>query len=104
MNVVGTVHASPGRRRTLRIVSNYEQQPEVPCQERLAASQREIQKLREENSELMKASNAFGQLAERLNTELRQVRRLGDADRRRWSRPGAMPRRSSAEARPSIDP
>ena len=102
MNAVGTVHASPVRRRTLRIMPN-DEDTEIPCEERLQATEQEIRKLREENGELMKASNAFGQLAERLNTELRQERRLGDADRRRWTRAGTIPRRAPAEARPSID-
>jgi hypothetical protein len=61
---------------------------------RLEASRLEIQRLREENARLIEASNVFGQLAERLNMEL-QERRLGEADRRRWSRLGAPSRRSS---------
>lgn len=69
---------------------------ELPCEEKLEASQREIQRLSEENSQLLKASNDFGQLAERLNTALRQERRVGEADRRRWERLGSKPRRSSA--------
>jgi hypothetical protein len=72
--------------------------PDIPCEDQLEASQREIQKLREENRELLKASNAFGQLAERLNSELRNERRLGETDRRRQSRPGSMSRRSPPEA------
>jgi hypothetical protein len=68
-------------------------------EERLEASRLEIQRLREENARLLEASTAFGQLAERLNTEL-QERRLGEADRRRWSRLGA-PSRRAPEGSPS---
>lgn len=67
-------------------------------EERLEASRLEIQRLREENARLIEASNAFGQLAERLNTALQQERRLGETDRRRWSRLGALSRRASASS------
>jgi hypothetical protein len=76
-------------------VSNHDDH-DVPCEEKLEASQREIQRLCEENTELLKASNAFGQLAERLNTELRQERRIGEGDRRRWDRAGSPSRRARA--------
>jgi hypothetical protein len=65
---------------------------------RLEASRLEIQRLREENERLVEASNAFGQLAERLNTELQKERRLGEADRRRWSRPGLPTRRTGSSS------
>jgi hypothetical protein len=74
-------------------VSNQE---DTSWEERLEASRLEIQRLREENARLVEASNAFGQLAERLNTELQQERRLGEADRRRWSRLGTPSRRLPA--------
>jgi hypothetical protein len=76
-------------------VSNQED-TDASWEERLEASRLEIQRLREENARLMESSNAFGQLAERLNTELQQERRLGEADRRRWARLGAPSRRASA--------
>ena len=80
------------------------QDNDIPCEERLEASQREIQRLREQNGQLIQASNDFGQLAERLNSELRKERRLGEEDRRRRFRPGSVPRRESTGARTSIDP
>jgi hypothetical protein len=76
-------------------VSN-QRDSDASLRERLEASHLEIQRLREENARLVEASNAFGQLAERLNTELQQERRLGEADRRRWSRLGAPSRRVPA--------
>jgi hypothetical protein len=80
----------------LRAMANNDD-PDSPCEERLEASQVEIAALREENEQLLKASNDFGQLAERLNTELRD-RRRGQPDRRRWPRLGAVPRRASQDA------
>lgn len=73
----------------------YHDDPETPCEERLQASKLEIVELREEeeNEQLAKSSNDFGQLAERLNSELRPERRLGKPDRRRWPRIGAASRR-----------
>ena len=65
--------------------------------ERLEASWLEIQRLREENARLLEASTVFGQLAERLNSEL-QERRLGAPDRRRWARLGAPSRRASTSS------
>jgi hypothetical protein len=78
-------------------VSNQEDR-DASWQERLEASRLEIQRLREENARLVEASNAFGQLAERLNTELQHERRLAEAERRRGSRSGLLPRRSPAES------
>lgn len=63
------------------------------CEDRLAASNLEVERLREENEQLVKASNDFGLLAERLNSERLQDRRTGMADRRRWPRIGALTRR-----------
>lgn len=67
---------------------------DLPLEELLAASELEIQRLREENARLLEASKVFGQLAERLNAQLQEERRLGEADRRRWSRLGSVPRRA----------
>jgi hypothetical protein len=75
---------------------SYQEDSDASWEERLETSRLEIQRLREENERLIEASNAFGQLAERLNTELQQERRLGEADRRRWSRLGAPSRRAPA--------
>jgi hypothetical protein len=72
----------------------YRENRDLPLEERLEASRLEIQRLREENSRLLEASKVFGQLAERLNTQLQEERRRGEADRRRWSRLGTTPRRS----------
>ena len=47
----------------------------------LEACQETVRELEEENKELRYASGAFGQLAERLNTALREERRRAD-DRR----------------------
>jgi predicted nucleic acid-binding Zn-ribbon protein len=68
---------------------------DTPCEERLEATKVEINELRENNEQLLKSSNDFGQLAERLNTELQQERRRGQPDRRRWPRIGAVSRRAS---------
>jgi hypothetical protein len=72
--------------------------PEIPCEERLEANRQEMAELREENEHLVKSSNDFGELAERLNLELRHERRLGQPDRRRWPRIGAVSRRASQSA------
>ena len=82
------------------------QDDDLPLEKRLEASQLEIQRLREENLQLLEASKAFGQLAERLNSQLQEERRLGDADRRRWSRLGTAPRRASTggTVTPAPDP
>jgi hypothetical protein len=78
-------------------VSNQEDS-DASLEARLEESRLEIQRLREENARLVEASTAFGQLAERLNTELLEERRLGEADRRKWSRLGAPARRNPAAA------
>ena len=72
--------------------------PEIPCEQRLEASKQEVDELREENEQLVKSSNDFGQLAERLNSALRHDRRFGQPDRRRWPRIGAVSRRVSQNA------
>lgn len=69
---------------------------DISCEEELEASRREVERLSEENGQLIEASNVFGQLAERLNTELREERRVGDPDRRRWDRAGSKSRRAPA--------
>jgi hypothetical protein len=71
---------------------------ELPCEEQLEAIVAENQHLREENSELLKASTTFGQLAERLSTELRLERRADGGDRRRESRPSSPSRRAALSA------
>ena len=58
------------------------------CLERLA-------QLEEENEQLRRSAVKFGQLAERLNTELREERRAG-TDRRRGTRPGTDRRQDPA--------
>ena len=92
-HVGGTGHALSGWHRTDN-VPDYKDCV-ASLKERLEESRLEIQRLREENARLLEASTAFGQLAERLNTEL-QERRLGEADRRRWARIGSPGRRASA--------
>jgi len=57
------------------------------CLKRLA-------QLEEENDQLRRAAEDFGLLAERLNTELRQDRRVG-SDRRREPRSGTERRQAS---------
>jgi hypothetical protein len=81
--------------KDLRTVPNQEDS-NLPWEQRLEASRLEIQRLREENLQLREASSVFGQLAERLNTELQQERRLGEADRRRSTRPDSPLRRAIA--------
>jgi hypothetical protein len=68
---------------------------ELTCEERLEATLAENQHLREQNGQLLKASTTFGVLAERLNTALQSERRLRVEDRRRYSRPGSVSRRTS---------
>ena len=58
------------------------------CLERLA-------QLEEENEQLRRSAEKFGQLAERLNTELREERRAGP-DRRHGTRPGTDRRQDPA--------
>jgi hypothetical protein len=42
----------------------------------------QLERLEEENARLREAASAFGALAERLNHELREERRLSQSDRR----------------------
>lgn len=42
----------------------------------------QLERLEEENARLREAASAFGALAERLNNELREERRLRESDRR----------------------
>jgi hypothetical protein len=86
------MHCNP--LKGLQSVSNQDDS-DLSWEQRLAASHLEIQRLREENAQLRKASTAFGQLAERLNMELQMERRQGEPDRRQSSRLGA-PRRALA--------
>jgi hypothetical protein len=62
----------------------------LDCKRRLA-------ELEQENAELRASSEAFGNLAERLNRELQLERRSG-AERRLAARPGSDRRTPSAEA------
>jgi FtsZ-binding cell division protein ZapB len=63
-------------------VTNHEHD-RATLEERLAACQLEIERLREENRYLRRASSVFGQLAERLNVELHHERKRQDAGARR---------------------
>jgi hypothetical protein len=62
------------------------------CEEELEELRRENDRLREENQHLAGASDGFGQLAERLNSALRE-RRVEAFDRRRVARAGSDGRR-----------
>ena len=53
----------------------------------LARCQEELRALKEENRQLREAAAAFGSLADRLNAELQEERRLRDSDRRVHARP-----------------
>ena len=64
-----------GRRESLRMRDDLSR-----CKEELRA-------LREENRHLREAADAFGALADRLNAELQEERRLRDSDRRAHARP-----------------
>ena len=48
----------------------------------LARCKAEVRELKEENQQLRQASDAFGALADRLNSSLREERRKGETDRR----------------------
>ncbi len=60
----------------------------------LEACKETVQRLEEENGQLRQAAGAFGQLAERLNHNLREERRLGD-ERRAMNRPSGDRRAAS---------
>lgn len=76
-----------------------------PSEQELHRLRLENQRLVAENASLRKAADAFGELAERLNLELREERRRGDADRRSAPRvdpsgqPAGQRRASGASAR-----
>ena len=53
---------------------------------------------REQQLEASPQPNQEGQLAERRNAELREERRRGQPDRRRWPRIGAVTRRAAQQA------
>ncbi len=55
-------------------------------EEELKRCHAEIRRLKAENQDLRRASESFGYLAERLNTELRAERRLNATDRRQTPR------------------
>jgi hypothetical protein len=61
--------------------------------EELKRCQSEIRRLKAENDDLRRASESFGYLAERLNQELHEERRLRTDDRRQSAR-GSSDRRS----------
>ena len=50
--------------------------------EELARCKEEVRDLQEENQHLRQAADAFGALADRLNSSLRQERRTRESDRR----------------------
>jgi hypothetical protein len=86
------MHA-PGAEDPANVSNNDE--TEGSCEEQLEATRQENQRLLEENRHLQRASHAFGQLAERLNLELQEERRIGENDRRRSARPDASVRRAA---------
>lgn len=53
----------------------------------LARCKAEVRELKEENQHLRQAADAFGALADRLNSSLREERRKGNTDRRTAVRP-----------------
>ena len=56
------------------------------CQQTVEKLEEQKEHLEEENRHLRQAAGAFGQLAERLNTTLREERRRHGGDRRRLRR------------------
>lgn len=60
----------------------------------LQECEEKIKELEEENQHLRDASDAFGQLAERLNQTLQEERRIAGSDRRQQPRPYGDRRRS----------
>jgi hypothetical protein len=50
--------------------------------EELARCKEEVRELQEENQHLRNAADAFGALADRLNSSLREERRTRESDRR----------------------
>jgi hypothetical protein len=51
------------------------------CEEQLEEARQDLTHLEEENQRLRQAANTFGTLAERLNSDLQQERRLAAVDR-----------------------
>ena len=70
-----------------------------PIERALQECEDKVKDLEEENQHLRDASDAFGQLAERLNQTLKQERRLG-SDRRESPRPGDDRRSISVRLQP----
>jgi hypothetical protein len=61
----------------------------------LARCKAEVRELREENQQLRQAADAFGALADRLNSSLREERRKSEVDRRSTVRSQPDRRQSS---------
>lgn len=74
-----------------------------PCEQELEELKTDYQRLEEENEYLRQSADAFGQLAERLNNELREERRNGQPDRRSAQRfhPEGNPIRDRRGSNPS---
>ena len=62
----------------------------------LARCEEEVRELKEENQHLRQAADAFGALADRLNSSLREERRKGEPDRRNTVRSQPDRRQSTA--------
>jgi len=58
-----------------------------------------VQNLEEENQQLRRAAASFGQLAERLNDQLGQERRVAERDRRHESRDSVERRTQTQQPR-----
>jgi len=54
----------------------------------LQECEEKVKELEEENQHLRESSDAFGQLAERLNVTLKEERRTAESDRRQRARQG----------------
>jgi len=62
----------------------------------LARCKDEVRELQEENKQLRQASDSFGALADRLNSSLREERRVTDSDRRSTARQQADRRQTAS--------
>jgi len=71
------------------------------CQKTVEQLEQQKEQLEEENGHLRQAAGAFGQLAERLSTELREQRRQPGGNR--LVSPGTGDRRSRGVVRTSDD-
>jgi predicted RNase H-like nuclease (RuvC/YqgF family) len=71
--------------------------------QKLQDCEEKLKQLEEENRHLRDASDAFGQLAERLNITLQEERRRTGNERRQWPRP-EPDRRQRALAFPGNNP